>query len=45
MASTWFKIRVEMLRAEVGHGKRFLRPIFIIEIDFEVVDLYSGGRF
>ena len=33
-----------MLRSEVGHGKRFLGPIFIIETDFEVVDLYSGGR-
>ena len=41
---TWFKIRVGMLRSEVGHGKRFLGPIFIIETDFEVVDLYSGGR-
>ena len=24
--------------------RSFLGPIFIIETDFEVVDLYSGGR-
>ena len=42
---TWIKIRVEMLRSKVGPGKRSLRPIFIIETDFEVVDLYSGGTF
>ena len=36
---------IGMLRSEVGPGKRSLRPIFIIETDFEVVDLYSGGKF
>ena len=43
--STWIKIRVEMLRSEVGPGKRSLIPIFIIKTDFEVVDLYSGDKF